>query len=1166
MRACDAELRVSVLGPPRAWLGDTEIALGPARQRAVFLALATRMGQVVARHELIDGVWGERPPASANGSLHTYVSGLRRALGPARALLATGAAGYSLRLAGCALDAEIFDRARARAQRRFAAGDWRGAALALDAVAGLWRGEAYAGVPGPFAALERARLAEARLSALELHARAAIELGEHGCLLPRLHAEIRAHPLRESLREVLMRALHRSGRPVQALAAFVDARRTLLAEQGIEPGPALRDLRGAIFARVGAPVSQPPVESAAFVGRADQAALLRGLVADVVAGRGRPVWIEGEPGIGKSALLAVAFADAGTRGCALVWAVADESGRVVVEHGHAEPADPLWSTAVDGLSALVDRVRAAGPLVLVIDNLHWADDASVLLWHRLAAATRRLPLLLVAAARPAPNRPRLAQVRRGVRAHGGPVLVLGPLDTADTERLIGRVVGAHPGASLRAVARRAAGNPRYAKEITDNLVREMAVRIVADVAEADPDRAAEAPRSLLAGVRRTLDFLSPHARAVLWSAAVLGEEFGVDDLATVTGTSPVDLVPALDEAAAAAVVVAAGDNLAFGHPFLRQALYESAAPPERAAAHRRAAEALAGAGAPVRSVAEQVAAAPVPVDAWVVRWLVDNHAAVADRAPSIAVDLLRRVLATGLLTRARRASLLTALARVRFHLGQHPEAEAEQALAATADPDEAAEARQVLAALRHRRGDTDGAAAALRDAVDDPAVPRPWRARHRSLLAGFRRGDMNGLADPADLAEAERSARQALAESVAAGEPYPVAHATQTLWLVHSVRRDHGRALRCVDSALAVVGERPDLAELRFDLIDNRVFTLQNLDRLADAEAALRSARETAARHGLPGGLPVSAAVHHYWTGDWDHALADLAEVTEYGPTGIRPGLRDPGAAALLRHGVAALIAARRDDRATAAAHLDAIDARPPRTLPERENCDFSLMVLALTAEQRGAPDEALRVLAPVLRPDHARMMLRHQWLAHVIRLALSVGDPDLARDALAVCAAEADNEVVPARAAAALAHCQALVSGDPAPALTAAAHYRAVGRPLELAAAMEDAAALLAAAGRAQEATAALTEALAEYALVRARWDIRRAEARLATFGVRADPARPGWAALSAIEVRIARLLAAGLPAAEIAIRLAIPRRTVQEHVSGVLDKLWAGAGDRVG
>ncbi|MBM7774829.1 DNA-binding SARP family transcriptional activator/DNA-binding CsgD family transcriptional regulator [Actinokineospora baliensis] len=1173
-------VRVRVLGPMRAWRGDTELALGPARQRAVLGMLAARAGIAVPTADLVDGIWGDDPPASARGSLHTYVSGLRRALGDARALLESTTAGYRLRVDPAAVDATAFDLARTTAAQQGEDGDWRGARQRLDDALTLWHGDAYAGVPGPSAELERHRLTESRARALELRVRAVMELGAHSEAVAELTELVARDPRDERLREHLMLALHRSGRRTDALAVYDDTRRALADELGIEPGPALRALHERIVTRDPslhhaadrAPrrllVLPATVTRSDLLGRSTEVSTLRGLVAEAAAGRGNAVWVEGEPGLGKSALLAAALADAADQGCQLGWAsptdqraplqvilrclavdvgssdprradLAAQLTRDPDHHGWG-PADPT-PAAVDRLLDLVDRVCAAAPLVLVLDDLHRADPASVLVWHRLTAATRQLPLLLVAATRPAPGSAEVGRARRGVLSRGGHVLTLDLLATADAESLLGGLVGAGPGPRLRTMAARAAGNPLYLREMAHALTRTGAVEVTDGIAEVAPSTVALAPRSLLSAVHQTVELLSPDTRALLRSAALLGVEFGVEELAEVAGLAVAELVVRLDEALTASVVVEAGDRLAFRHSLLRQAVYESMSAGERTVAHRAAAAALTRVGASVERVAEQLAAGEVPADPWVTGWLVAHHATIGNRAPLVAVAVLERAVDTG----ARVASLHAALARAQFRLGRDPSSAATAGLDLDPDPAQAAEMRHLLAAACHRAGAGEEAITRLRAALAVEDVPELWRVRHQSLLANFRRGDL------ADLSAAELSAVDAHAEALA---PYPKAHAAQTLWLVHSIRRDHERALGWVDRAITEVGAH---AELRFDLLDNRMFTLQNLDRLDEAEDSLRTARAVAARHSLPAGMQVSAAVHHYWTGRWDEALAELETVTEDGPAITFYGMREPGSAALLLHGVAALIAGRRGDRAQAAAHLDAARAHQPSTDSERESYDFHLAATALAAEQRGDLPEALRLLEPVLRPDYARLMLRHQWLPDVIRLALAAGSTSVAEQALAVSIEEASKEVTPARAAAALAHCQTLITGDPAPALSAATHYREVGRPVELATALADATIALATQGDVEAATATRTEATALFTARSAHWDLHRLDTRMQTLGHPRPTQYPAAEALSPLEKRIAELVTHGMSNPEIGTALSLPRRTIQSHVATILAKL---------
>jgi DNA-binding SARP family transcriptional activator/Tfp pilus assembly protein PilF len=301
-------LRIQLLGSVRAWRGEQELELGGPRRLAVLGMLAMRANQAVSRSELIDGLWGEDPPASAVNSVHGHVAGLRRALEPRRAhrapgqvLLASGP-GYLLRLEPGQLDAEALGRHLAQAQRSPAAGDLAATARSLDAALRLWQGVPLSGIPGPWADIERIRLGELRLAAVEERIEVMLALGGHHQAVAQLAGLIREHPLRERFRGQLMTALYRCGRQADALAEFSDARRVLAGELGIEPGPALRRLHQQILAAdtaldrlagPGAPAGQgrqrPPERGAARAGagRGGPGPVPRELPADVDAFTGR---------------------------------------------------------------------------------------------------------------------------------------------------------------------------------------------------------------------------------------------------------------------------------------------------------------------------------------------------------------------------------------------------------------------------------------------------------------------------------------------------------------------------------------------------------------------------------------------------------------------------------------------------------------------------------------------------------------------------------------------------------------------------------------------------------------------------------------------------------------------------------------------------------------
>ncbi|MFE3782245.1 BTAD domain-containing putative transcriptional regulator [Amycolatopsis sp. NPDC059090] len=1201
-------LSLQILGSVQAWRGSQEIRLGPARQRAVFVLLALRTGRHVGRPELIAAVWGDDPPASVNGNIHTYLSGLRRALEPDRSHRAAGAVlssesgRYSLQIAGENIDAIRFERLIATMQ---AAKDPVKVAAAANEALALWRGNPLSGLPGPFAERERDRLADLRLSALEHRARAALDLGRHRELAPELTALVREHPLQESLHATLMLALYRSGRHSEALEAFQHARRTLVRELGVEPGSELRELQARILDHdpelaaaptAGAPRRPQPLDAVPpnvapvlaqpgpLLGRDAELALLRGLVEDVRAGRGGAAWVEGEIGIGKSTLLAAALAGVRGAGGQLGWAVSDELRarvplRVVLDCLGVDPAssDPvrsalagdlfrtgenggIWGDTDSGMATvgrlltLVDELCAQSPVVLVMDDIQWADEMSVQFWRRLYAATRQLPLLLVIAARPAPRSNQLARLRHDVETRGGHLLALQPLTDSDAVRLQESILGAEVGPALRELVAEADGSPLYIKELTDAARRENALVSAAGVVDLASAASFSAPGSLAATLRRRLHSLPGEVRDTLKVAALLGAEFTVTELAAVLGKSPLDLVPLLEESVRGNLLVDSGTKLAFRHPVLWHTFYHWNPPEAHPQLHRKAAEALSEIGAPVTGIAEQLAMANF-VDTWVLTWLAEHHDPLASRAPQLAADLMSLALAECSLEDPLWEVLAASLVKVLFRLDRDPMELARKTLAVAKDPYRAAETRQLLSVMHVRRGETAEAVAMLEAAAGDKEVPDLWRRRHKHLLANFRRGGLD------DLDAAESAAKEAF--EAAAGDEYLTAHALQTLWLLASVRRDHEAALVHANAAISVVRPVAELADLHVDLLDNRLFTLENLNLLDEADDTLRTAHRVAAEHALPAALQVSAAVHYYWVGRWNEAVVELDSVTEDGPAITFYGLREPPAAVLLLHGVAALIAGRRGDTIQAAVHLDAANAFGPVTEAERESFDFLLMAQSLEAEQRGDLDGALAVLLPILTPTYAQMMLRHQWLPYVARLALSAGDFERAQLALEICDEEAAKERAPARAAAAANWCRGLVAGQPGPVLAAAYDYREVGRPVELAMAMEDAAVLLARTGEAGQAAASFHQATQIYANLSAKWDLERAQRRLAEFGVHRGaeeaPLRPdrGWASLSPVEVKIATMVAAGRSNPDIAARLELPRRTVQAHVHRLLSKL---------
>jgi DNA-binding SARP family transcriptional activator/tetratricopeptide (TPR) repeat protein len=351
-------LRVGVLGPVTAWRDEREITAGQPRQLAVLGVLAMRANRVVSRGELVDAVWGEQPPASAEGGIYTYIAGLRRVLEPDRPLrapdrtrrapasvLVTAGGGYMLRLAPGSLDADCFEQLLGKVRALRGQGDQAGAARAVDEALALWRGPAFAGVPGPFAEAERQRLGQLRTAAAEERADLLLAQGRPTEAVAELTVLAAEYPLRERARGLLMIGLYRCGRQAEALQVFRDVRDRLADELGIDPSAELTHIHQQVLAtdpaldgppgpppaapppgaagpaQVAAPPEAPspaqvPPEAAGFAGRVTELLWLRGLLppgddegAEGGAGAREPTVaiVAGTAGVGKTTL-AIRFA------------------------------------------------------------------------------------------------------------------------------------------------------------------------------------------------------------------------------------------------------------------------------------------------------------------------------------------------------------------------------------------------------------------------------------------------------------------------------------------------------------------------------------------------------------------------------------------------------------------------------------------------------------------------------------------------------------------------------------------------------------------------------------------------------------------------------------------------------------------------------------------
>ena len=240
-------MEVGILGQLVIRRGGHEVTVSAPKQRLLFVLLLLRRGELVPTETLIDALWAGNPPATVGKVLQVYVSQLRKALGAG--VLETGPGGYRLRIEPAAIDAERFEQLLERGLALLADGDAAGAETVFGAALALWRGPPLAEFRfQSFAAQEIDRLEELRLLVLAKRIEAELALGRAAESIAGLQALVRRHPLQENLRRLLMLALYRAGRQADALAAYQDARTTLVTELGIDPGESLQRLEAAILA------------------------------------------------------------------------------------------------------------------------------------------------------------------------------------------------------------------------------------------------------------------------------------------------------------------------------------------------------------------------------------------------------------------------------------------------------------------------------------------------------------------------------------------------------------------------------------------------------------------------------------------------------------------------------------------------------------------------------------------------------------------------------------------------------------------------------------------------------------------------------------------------------------------------------------------------------
>ncbi|MET0728673.1 MAG: AAA family ATPase [Acidimicrobiales bacterium] len=929
------------------------------------------------------------------------------------------------------------------------------------------------------------------------------------------------------------------------------------------------------------------VEQNGLVGREAELAVAAEALGAVVAGRSAALAIEGEAGIGKTSLVRGLVDDAHARGVTTFVGAAHPFERtrpfgVVASalglgRGSADARAAAIGRLISGASAdgmvpsaervhhrvveeIVDLVASAcadAPVLLVAEDIHWADSASV---RTLSALVRQLPLspLLVAVtSRPSPLSGEVTRLLEDLAAASGSSVELAPLGPADVAALACRRLGAPPGPDLDALLDKAGGNALLAVALLRSLEDEGLLRRDGDVVEA---ASAELPASLSDLVVRRLQHLSVGTRELLEVTAVLGDAVPMRDVAAVAGLAPPEVAARLGEAFDAHLLDEDGDQVVFRHQLVHDAIYQRVPAPARRLLHREAAAALKAAGADPLEVADQLVLGAERGDDEAVGWLRDAAGVALARAPDVAVELLRR--AEALLPGGHRDSdpVSAEVVAALLQAGQVGDAaaRAEAVLARRHDPAVDLPLRVALLgalALQNRADELlQVARVGLRAAGLGPFEEVPMLV-HQSWARTYT-GDSRGGAE---------SARRGLGVAEAA-DVAPLAVASLTALLIALGRQGRfGEALALArrSAALAADSLLPGSTPLQPQLFLG--LALFDCDLVDEARAAYRAALDDEFASGwwLSDTLTADSQAA-FAVGEWDDAVPGLFASGE--------AAREKDHPLLLSQSVAyrAVIATAKGDHGVAEELVSTI---APSIAGEALGYNAGVVASAMAglAEAKGDRQGAYDLLLRCWRFEEARDdRFYHRCLGpDLVRLALALGRRDVAEEVAATLVDDVAlaPEVPTVRSQARRA--QGLVDGDVDLLLEAVEIVRGTPLLVEHTGTCEDAARALVATGRADAAARLLTEALERHERAGADAWAGRVRAQLRELGVRPGRRGPrgrpttGWASLTATERKVSELVAQGLTNGAVAKRLYVSPHTVNTHLRHVFAKL--GVSNRV-
>jgi DNA-binding CsgD family transcriptional regulator/tetratricopeptide (TPR) repeat protein len=870
-------------------------------------------------------------------------------------------------------------------------------------------------------------------------------------------------------------------------------------------------------------------------------------------GQGAVVFVSGEPGIGKSALLDRIAEVAKEMGFAIGLSKAEEVGQIsplapllaalrsgptpILSNGaFAELASlddqPVW--LVDRIAEMLEEQATRSPLLVALDDVQWVDSLTAFALQFVPGRIAGSPVVWLVAARP-----QTAVVGELIAAASRDLPVetihLGPLTKDAIDVLARDRLGADVDEHVLSLLEGADGNPFLAVELIDGF------------AVKGKDANGRLPSAFVAGIRARLATLPSEAQQLLRVGAVLGRAFSIEDgAALMDGRPSTALLPLVELAIRAGVLEDDGQRLSFRHDLFRQAVYEDIPPSVRKALHRAAAARLLESGRGALDAAPHVLVYAAPGDYEAVDILRRAAAFVVSMMPIAAAELIERALrlisppdplwpevgreVVNILTRARRTSAAIAVA--------------DELLATSLSNEDAAriqaEAAQALweAGLLTQMSQRIGSALVL------DGISRRSRANLLALEALV-------LSRLADAEVADAAGRAALAESARVDDADAQATALRALG---ETARNDGRnsdALEYFSQLHALPGKAR---------LGDEILSLQLVDRF-DASHELLAAAHAVVVQGDPSRVP-DVAFAQMWQ-DYSLGLLDDTEADAKTIMTYCDHFRDHtyGQEACL---MLSRIAQLRGDVQSARAYLEHSEVQ------HRGNENLATMAIFMRAWLEGSDGDINVALAAARQILEARSTLHHRWrwqpgwIIAAAGIAAKGGDRRLAEDAVSFARSLSERNPNVATIAGTAAQAAGLATGDLGLLRRAVEVMRASPRPLLRGGTAADYGSALLAAGERSGGVAALDSAWEIFRRLGANGEARRVQRLLQAAGIRrrrwaVAPHRPteGWAALTETEKRVARLIAEGHTNRSAAAQLVLSPNTVATHMRSIFGKL---------